>query len=139
LTVASLTLLETQRTIHTAARARDGTDVLIRLVAKGKEGLEHLNILRTLAASAVPENHALPLLAELEKDDMVFAVFPLVAANDDVPWFSTISELLELVHQVLRVGVSLTSPSHASADGWLCRPSPFCTSPSSPIVLVFRW
>lgn len=55
--------------------------MLIRLVVKGEEGLEHLKILRTLAASDVPENHALPLLAELEKDDMIFAVFPLVAGN----------------------------------------------------------
>lgn len=96
-----------QRSIHYAARSKEGKDVVIRLVAKGEDGLEELEILRTVASpplSTLPANHALPMLMELSKDDMRFAVFPMVSNNGVTnPWFSKLSEALELIDQVLEV------------------------------------
>lgn len=96
-------LERTQKPIHVPARSREGKDVLIRIVAKGEEGREHLKILRTLARDTSPENHALPLLAVLEKDDMAFAVFPLITANMHLPWYYTVAEVFQFVREVLEV------------------------------------
>ena len=69
-----------QYPLYHMARTTDGKDVIIRLVAIGDDGSNHLPILRTIAtpASVAAKSHALPLLQETEKDGMSFAVFPLV-------------------------------------------------------------
>jgi hypothetical protein len=97
-----------QRSVHVAARSHDGKDVIIRLIAKAGDGLDHLEILRKLSSpslAADPANHALPLLGELAKDDMIFAIFPLVGDHTfDGPWFPNVAEVFEVLEQVLEVG-----------------------------------
>ena len=92
------------------ARTIDGKDVIIRLVAIGDEGRTHLPILRIIAtpASVAAKTHALPLLQEMEKDGMFFAVFPLVHSagyeyDDRMPWFKRVSEVLDAMEQLLSV------------------------------------
>jgi hypothetical protein len=96
------------RTVHVAARSHEGKDVIIRLIAKAGDGMDHLEILRKLSSpslSADPTNHALPLLGELAKDDMIFAVFPLVDnCSFRRPWFQALAEVFEALEQVLEVG-----------------------------------
>ena len=54
-------------------------------------------------------NHAVPVLRELEHDDMIFAVFPLLSMGFNWPWFYRFSEVLNAVEQVLEVTIfSLT-------------------------------
>jgi hypothetical protein len=74
---------------------------------KAGEGQQHLDILRQLASPSCtvdPTNHALPLLGELQKDDMIFAIFPLVASyNLGSPWFFSVEEVFDAVEQVFEV------------------------------------
>lgn len=74
---------------------------------KGHEGRHHLGILQKLASAELrddPSNHALPLLRTIIKEDMVFAVFPLVAPYPfGTPWFQSVAEVLQAVEQVFEV------------------------------------
>ncbi|EJD43938.1 hypothetical protein AURDEDRAFT_166993 [Auricularia subglabra TFB-10046 SS5] len=92
--------------MHFAARAPNNVDVVIRIMAIGGEGQEHLAIQRALSApdAQVPENRTVPMIAELEKDDIVFGIFPLMW--DEAmrwPWFETVRQLLDALEQVLEV------------------------------------
>ncbi|KAG5719374.1 hypothetical protein E4T56_gene13533 [Termitomyces sp. T112] len=67
-----------------AVRTQDGHDVIIRVIVIGQEGHEHLKILRKLATgplSLYSENHALPMFAELQFEDIIFGVFPKVGGS----------------------------------------------------------
>ncbi|TFK89449.1 hypothetical protein K466DRAFT_661566 [Polyporus arcularius HHB13444] len=60
---------------------REGHNVAIRAVSMHDEGKEHMRILRKIARgdiSLLTENHAVPLWAELEIEDITFAVFPFI-------------------------------------------------------------
>lgn len=101
-----------QSPIHVAARSPTGTDVIIRIVSKGNEGHEHLKILRYLEQHRQEaENHALPLLDTLhhEPSDSTFAVFPVAGIYTDLPYFHRVSEVLDMVRQVLEVRRSCLS------------------------------
>lgn len=90
-----------------AAIDSQGRAVVIRLVAKGDQGLESLEAYRRIAQapiSLLPANHALPYLTELHKDDMTFLVFPLVGANPFYhPWFYSFGEVVDAIKQILQV------------------------------------
>ncbi|KAF9483154.1 hypothetical protein BDN70DRAFT_828108 [Pholiota conissans] len=69
--------------IHTA-RTSDGLDVIIRIVVIHNEGHNHLRILRKVATgvnSLYSNNHALPMLAEVQFDDIILGVFPKVGSS----------------------------------------------------------
>jgi hypothetical protein len=106
-----------QRTVHVAIRSHDGKDVIIRLIAKGGDGRDHLEILCKLSSPSLatdPANHMLPLLAELAKDDMTFAVFPLIDnCSFRRPWFHTVAEVFDALEQVLEVGSRCSSFARA--------------------------
>jgi hypothetical protein len=110
--------------VHVAARSHDGKDVITRLIAKAGDGLDHLEILRKLSSSSLtadPANHALPLLGELVKDDMIFAIFPLVGDNSfSHPWFQTVAEVFEALEQVLEVSSHCSLSSALSVLGADC-------------------
>lgn len=103
------------------ARTINGKDVIIRVVAIGDEGRNHLDVLREVAtpSSVARESHALPLLQELETDGITFCVFPLVFDagydfNDTrAPWYARVSEVLEVMRQLLQVS-TLWTPIFAS-------------------------
>ncbi|KZT41919.1 hypothetical protein SISSUDRAFT_1059029 [Sistotremastrum suecicum HHB10207 ss-3] len=86
------------------ARTTDGRDVVIRLIQKGNDGAEHLNILRTLArgeATFHSTNHCVPLLHELLLGDMIFGVFPYLGDRVDYPWFWDVREAFDFIIQAL--------------------------------------
>ena len=83
--------------------------MLIRLVAKGDEGLNHVTALRRLATGLVAfrgENHIVPMLREIVLDDMIFAVFPLMDEGFDLPWYCNYGELVDAVYQVIEVSLA---------------------------------
>ena len=91
------------------ARTVDDRDVLIRLVAKGKDGLNHLEALRRVAsgnAGSRGDNHTVPVFRFLSLEDMTFAVFPLMAIGFDIPWYHRLDETIHAAIQLLEVGVS---------------------------------
>ncbi|EJD37591.1 hypothetical protein AURDEDRAFT_173356 [Auricularia subglabra TFB-10046 SS5] len=93
-----------QTGLHMAAVSPSNTDVVIRIMAIGDEGQDHLAVMRALAApeAQVPENHTLPMLAELEKDDIVFGIFPFMWSEAmEEPWFENVRQLLDALEQVL--------------------------------------
>ncbi|KAF8523030.1 kinase-like domain-containing protein [Gautieria morchelliformis] len=91
------------KAIHCPARTIDNRYVLIRLVAKGDDGLNHLAALRRLGTGAVAfrgDNHIVPMLREIVLDDMTFVVFPLLHDGFDSPWYYNYGEVLDAVYQV---------------------------------------
>ncbi|EJD37596.1 hypothetical protein AURDEDRAFT_173362 [Auricularia subglabra TFB-10046 SS5] len=93
-----------QTGIHMAAVSPSNTDVVIRIMAIGDEGQDHLALMRALAApeAQVPENHTLPMLAELKKDDIVFGIFPIMSTQAmGNPWFETVRQLLDALESGL--------------------------------------
>ncbi|KZS87783.1 hypothetical protein SISNIDRAFT_490748 [Sistotremastrum niveocremeum HHB9708] len=96
------------KAIHWPARTSDHRDVVIRLIRKGDEGQEHLEVLRTLAKGERAfhaGNRCVPLLEELHLGDMTFAVFPFLADRVDSPWFYDFGEVFDFLIQALE-GIS---------------------------------
>ena len=97
---------QSQRPIHCFAQTEDGRYVLIRLISKGDQGHEDLDILQKVATGPLAflgENHCLPMLQQLVLEDMTFGVFPAVSDGLNSPWFLTISEVFDVVIQLLEV------------------------------------
>ncbi|KZT41920.1 hypothetical protein SISSUDRAFT_1126085 [Sistotremastrum suecicum HHB10207 ss-3] len=96
------------KAIHFPARTSDHRDVVIRLIRKGDDGQEHLEVLRDLARGERAfhaGNHCVPLLDELQLEDMTFAVFPFLADRADKPWFYDFGEVFDFLVQALE-GIS---------------------------------
>ncbi|KAL8278049.1 hypothetical protein RQP46_009509 [Phenoliferia psychrophenolica] len=97
--------------LYHMARTTDGKDVIIRLVAIGQEGRNHIEVLRDVATppEVARKSHVTPLLHELEEDGRTFAVFPLLFdagykySPDCIrtPWYKRVSEVLEVMEQLL--------------------------------------
>ncbi|KZT34956.1 hypothetical protein SISSUDRAFT_223602 [Sistotremastrum suecicum HHB10207 ss-3] len=86
------------------ARTSEFRDVVIRLIRKGDEGLEHLDALRAVAKGELSfhvNNHCVPVLQELTLEDMTFVVFPLLGNSVDYPWFYDFHEVFEFVFQAV--------------------------------------
>jgi len=76
------------------------------VIAKGKDGLQDLDILQYVATGhrAFPgDNHCLPMLRTLVLEDMTFAVFPFMATGFSYPWYHNVDEVFDAVLQVLQV------------------------------------
>ena len=93
-----------------AARTRDGLDVIIRVIVIGKEGHDHLKILRTVATgenSLLSTNHALPMFMEFQFEDIIFGIFPKVGGEMfDVfgRWpNNSVGDIIEMLLQMLEV------------------------------------
>ena len=92
------------------ARTRDGLDVVIRVIVIGKEGHEHLKILRTIATgekSLFSNNHALPMFAEFQLEDIIFGVFPKVGEEVKYAYGfwakNSVGDIIEMLAQMLEV------------------------------------
>lgn len=84
---------------------------MIRLVQKGDAGKEELEILRELCTghnAFLGDNHCLPVLRILSVNDMIFAVFPLLAEGFRYPWYQSIAEVMDSVTQISKVPVPFT-------------------------------
>lgn len=91
--------------MHCFARTLGGQEVCIRLIKKGDDGDDHLEILRDVATghtAMLGENHALPMLHELQLEDMTFAVFPSGSDNPFSPWFETAGEAFDAIIQIMQ-------------------------------------
>ncbi len=72
---------------------------MIQLIKKGLDGVEELDILREIATGhnvVKGLNHALPMLRQLELEDMVFGVLPLVHEVPSALGFLVQARLLTL-------------------------------------------
>lgn len=85
-------------------------DVVIRVVAIGQDGRNHLKILKKIAkgkAALHSNNHALPMFQQLFFEDIVFGIFPKVGARvfDMVGRWAknSVGDVLEMVMQMLEV------------------------------------
>jgi hypothetical protein len=100
-----------QRPIHCFARTVDGRDVLIRILTKGDQGLENLDIQRRVATGPLAflgDNHCLPMVQECTLDDMTFGVFPTMSEGFEFPWYHKISEVFDATKQLLEVRIDVT-------------------------------
>ena len=79
--------------------------MFIRLIKKGNDGGDHLEILRDVATgytAMLGENHVLPMLRELQLEDMTFGVFPS-GSDAFSPWFDTVGEAFDAIIQIMQV------------------------------------
>ena len=80
------------------------------MLAIGREGQEHLELLKHVAKSGLTllsMNHTLPLLEIIELEDIVFGVFPKVGASVDLAynrWTKpSVADILDIIVQCLEV------------------------------------
>nr|VWO99832.1 Uncharacterized protein [Ganoderma boninense] len=97
-----------------AARTSDGRDVVLKVLAIGNQGKEHLEILDMLARgpySLITANHTLPLLELIVLDDITFGVFPKVGYSCSEMYGgwakSSVRDVLEMIVQCLEALVFL--------------------------------
>ena len=92
------------------ARTRDGLDVVIRVIVIGDEGKDHLRLLRTIATgenSLFSNNHALPMFAEFQFEDIIFGIFPKVGGEMFYAYGywakNSVGDIIEMLMQMLEV------------------------------------
>jgi hypothetical protein len=92
------------------ARTRDGLDVVIRVIVIGNEGHDHLKILRTIATgekSMFSNNHALPMFAEFQFEDIIFGIFPKAGGGISRAYGcwakNSVGDIIEMLMQMLEV------------------------------------
>ncbi|KAJ3911273.1 kinase-like domain-containing protein [Lentinula edodes] len=84
---------------HWPARTPDCQDVL--LVLLNPTELEILRRVATNEAALIDQNHTLPLLWTITYERFIFGVFPLVGLDFTFPWFATMDQTFEAIHQIL--------------------------------------
>ncbi|KAL1741434.1 hypothetical protein HDZ31DRAFT_76185 [Schizophyllum fasciatum] len=94
--------------LNRVARSRDGSDVMIRILAVGEDGREQLDIWRLLSTAPCAlfsHNHALPLLQEIDIGHMTLGVFPLVAQSMEMAYNrwaqNSVGDILDMMLQAL--------------------------------------
>ena len=99
-----------KNSLSRTGRTRDGLDVIIRVIVIGNEGHDHLKILRTLATrenSLLSNNHALPMFAEFQFEDIIFGIFPKVGGEliDAYGYWAenSVGDIIEMLMQMLEV------------------------------------
>ncbi|RPD56366.1 hypothetical protein L226DRAFT_573966 [Lentinus tigrinus ALCF2SS1-7] len=106
-----------------AARARDGRDVVIRVLAIGEDGKEHVELLDMIARgpdSLLAINHSLPLLEIIELEDITFGIFPKAGWSLYLAYNfwakSSVGDILHLFLQCLEALVYLHNIGVAHRD-----------------------
>ncbi|KIJ97775.1 hypothetical protein K443DRAFT_9653 [Laccaria amethystina LaAM-08-1] len=98
---------ECTNTLSRIARTREGHDVIVRVIVVGREGHEHLKILRKFATgehSLYSNNHALPMFSEFQLDDVVFGFFPKVGASMlDIYYFWARNSVGDIVYMLMQM------------------------------------
>jgi hypothetical protein len=88
----------------------ENRDVVIKVVAKGHEGLRELKILELLNVEPLksdPANATAPIVEFLHYHDWHFVVMPFCDGSDEKPFLNAM-ECLEFADQVLSVSLSTT-------------------------------
>ncbi|KAI0757681.1 kinase-like domain-containing protein [Daedaleopsis nitida] len=108
-----------------AASAGDGRLVVIRIIKVGEQGQQHLDVLRYIARgplSLYSHNHALPLLQEIQVDDMTFGVFPYAggAMRDAYKFWpkNSVGDLVDMILQMLSALAFIHSHRIAHRDAF---------------------
>jgi len=103
-------------------RTQEGHDVAIRVIVIGDEGHTHLNILRKIATGAhslLSNNHALPMLAEFNFEDIIFGLFPKAGGSMkeafDYWAKNSVGDVVEMLMQALEVGATFRDISVCDA------------------------
>ena len=98
-----------------AARTRDGLDVIVRVIVIGNEGHDHLKILRTIATGEnclLSTNHALPMVMELQFEDIIFGIFPRVGGDMSLAFGfwpnNSVGDIIDMLLQMLEVSFYFT-------------------------------
>ncbi|PIL28176.1 hypothetical protein GSI_09713 [Ganoderma sinense ZZ0214-1] len=114
---------ESRNALTRAARASDGRDVVLKVLAIGEEGKEHVDILDMLARGAyslITANHTLPLLDLIVLDDITFGVFPKVGYSCSEVYGSwaksSVRDVLDMIAQCLEALVFLHYSKVAHRD-----------------------
>jgi hypothetical protein len=88
--------------------------VIIRVITAGGQGSNHLKILRMVAAgvdSFMSDNHVLPMIQEFRYQDIVFGIFPKIAASMDRSVSSwpknSVEDVLDMFMQALEVSAGI--------------------------------
>ncbi|KAG5719375.1 hypothetical protein E4T56_gene13531 [Termitomyces sp. T112] len=109
-----------------AVRTREGHDVIIRVIVIGKEGHEHLKILRKLATgplSLYSENHTLPMFSELQFEDIIFGVFPKAGGSVSEAhgyWpRNSVGDIVDMLLQMLEALAFIHSHNVAHRDAFM--------------------
>ncbi|KAF8815276.1 hypothetical protein BYT27DRAFT_6735503 [Phlegmacium glaucopus] len=107
-TVRRLRRFDYRNPLQQAARTREGHDVIVRVITIGNEGHDHLKILRRIATgkdSLWSDNHALPMLAEFEWEDIIFGIFPKVGGTVEYAYDfwpkNSVGDIIEMLMQML--------------------------------------
>lgn len=90
----------------------ENRDVIIKVVAKGHEGLRELKILELLNVEPLksdPSNATVPIVELLHYHDWHFVVMPFCDGSDEKPFLNAM-ECLEFAEQVLLVSLSTHIP-----------------------------
>ncbi|KAI0636468.1 kinase-like domain-containing protein [Trametes polyzona] len=108
-----------------AAQASDGRSVVIRVLAIGNEGREHINILKLVsrgAYSLVTHNHAVPLLDLIDFVDITFGVFPKIGADMADAYCgwaeNSVGDILDMIMQCLEALCFIHHMSIAHRDAF---------------------
>ena len=103
-------LLFLQNALQRPARTKEGLEVIVRVVVVGSDGHDHLKILRKIAAgenSILSNNHTLPMVAELQFEDIIFCLIPktasLVEEAYDYWAKNSVGDVIEMIMQMLEV------------------------------------
>ena len=86
----------------------ENRDVVIKVIAKGREGLSELKILELLSVEPLksdPANPTVPIVEFLHYHDWHFVVMPFCDGSDVKPFLNAM-ECLEFAEQVLSVSLS---------------------------------
>ena len=102
-------LLFLQNALQRPARTKEGLEVIVRVVVVGSDGHDHLKILRKIAAgenSILSNNHTLPMVAELQFEDIIFCLFPKTASAVEETYGYWVKDpvgdvLFEMIMQIL--------------------------------------
>ena len=99
-----------QNPLTRPARTSDGRDVILRVMAIGSEGREHIDLLKIIAQdslSFLSMNHTLPLLGLIELEDITFGVFPKAAFPVSLCYNfwakASVGDVLDIIVQCLEV------------------------------------
>jgi hypothetical protein len=108
--IGSLLTYSLKNGLTRIARTRDGYDVTVRVIVVRDEGHRHLDILRKIATGSPclqGSNHALPLLAEFQLDDIVFGIFPRVGGTMEEAFShwpeNSVGDVMDMLMQALEV------------------------------------
>ncbi|KAI0371422.1 hypothetical protein BV20DRAFT_942248 [Pilatotrama ljubarskyi] len=122
---STLTIPRSQNPLNRPARAKDGRDVVIRVISVGSEGRDHLQVLRYLsrgACSQATPNHAVPLFELFELQDITFGVFPRVGFSMFDAWGSwpenSVGDIVDMIVQCLEALGYLHSIGVAHRDAF---------------------